>query len=60
MKEIEQIQAERRNKSGTGVSREIRLNKKIPGIIYGDKKDPILISLDEKKLKVQVSESCFF
>ena len=38
MKEIEQIQAERRNKSGTGVSREIRLNKKIPGIIYGDKK----------------------
>ena len=60
MKEIEQIQAERRNKSGTGVSREIRLNKKIPGIIYGDKKDPILISLDEKRLKVQVSDSGFF
>ena len=60
MKEIEQIQAERRNKSGTGISREIRLNKKIPGIIYGDKKDPILISLDEKKLKVQVSDSGFF
>jgi len=60
MKEIEKIEAERREKSGTGVSREFRLNKKIPGIIYGEKKDPILISLDEKKLKMQVSDSGFF
>ena len=40
MKEIEKIEAERREKSGTGVSREFRLNKKIPGIIYGEKKIP--------------------
>jgi len=60
MKEIEKIEAERREKSGTGVSREFRLNKKIPGIIYGEKKDPILISIDEKKLKMQVSDSGFF
>jgi len=60
MKEIEQIKAERREKKGTGVSREYRLKKKIPGIIYGEKKDPILITLDEKKLKMQVSDSGFF
>ncbi len=60
MKEVLQILAEKRTKVGTGVSRDYRLKKKIPGIIYGEKKDPIPISLDEKKLKLQVSDSGFF
>ena len=60
MKEIIQIQAEKRSKLGTGMSREFRSQKKIPGIIYGEKKDPIPISLDEKNLKIQISDSGFF
>ena len=52
MKEIIQIQAEKRSKLGTGMSREFRSNKKVPGVIYGEKKDPIPITLDEKNLKI--------
>lgn len=60
MKEIIQIQAEKRSKLGTGMSREFRSQKRIPGVIYGEKKDPIPITLDEKNLKIQVSDSGFF
>ena len=60
MKEIIQIQAEKRSKLGTGMSREFRSHKKVPGVIYGEKKDPIPITLDEKNLKIQVSDSGFF
>ena len=35
------INAEKRLKTGTGNSREFRSNKLIPGIIYGEKKEPI-------------------
>ena len=45
------INAEKRLKTGTGNSREFRSNKLIPGIIYGEKKEPIPISLNEKELK---------
>ena len=60
MSEIKQILAEKRSKTGTGVSREHRSRKLIPGIIYGEKKEPIPISLDEKKLKSYVNDSGFF
>ena len=42
------------------MSREFRSQKRIPGVIYGEKKDPIPITLDEKNLKIQVSDSGFF
>ncbi|MEE2694904.1 MAG: 50S ribosomal protein L25/general stress protein Ctc [Pseudomonadota bacterium] len=54
------IEAEKRLKTGTGTSRDFRSKKKIPGIIYGEKKDPIPISLDEKDLKIQIADSGFF
>lgn len=60
MKEIVQIQAEKRSKLGTGNSREFRSLKRIPGVIYGEKQDPIPITLDEKNLKIHVSDSGFF
>jgi len=60
MKEIIQIQAEKRSKTGTGNSREYRSKNLIPGIIYGEKKEPILISLDEKNLKIQLNDTGFF
>ena len=60
MKEITKISADKRSKMGTGMSRESRANAKIPGIIYGEKKDPIPISIDEKSLKAQISDSGFF
>jgi len=60
MNDIVQIKVNKRNVSGTGSSRAIRSNKKVPGIIYGEKKDPVLISIDEKVLKLRVQDSGFF
>ena len=60
MSDIVQIKALIREKSGTGYSRELRTNKNVPGIIYGEKKDPILITIDEKTLKTNVQSSGFF
>ena len=51
------IHAEKRLKTGTGNSREFRSNKLIPGIIYGEKKEPIPISLNEKEIKLQLNEA---
>lgn len=60
MSDIVQIKVNKRAVSGTGSSRELRSNKKVPGIIYGEKKDPVLISIDEKVLKIRVQDSGFF
>ena len=54
------INAEKRLKTGTGNSREFRSKQLIPGIIYGEKKEPIPISLNEKELKLQLNDSGFF
>jgi len=58
--EVTQIEAKKRDLVGTGVSRELRGKKMIPCIIYGDKKDPVPIQVDEKKLRVQVNDAGFF
>ena len=54
------IVVSKRENGGTGSSRGLRLEKKIPGIIYGEKKDPIPIILDEKILKVKIKDPSFF
>jgi large subunit ribosomal protein L25 len=58
--EVVQIEAKKRDLVGTGISRDLRGKKMIPCIIYGDKKDPVPIQVDEKKLRVQVNDAGFF
>ena len=60
MSDTVQLKVEKRDKSGTGSSRDLRSKKHIPGIVYGEKKDPILISVDEKILKTTIQDSGFF
>ena len=60
MSENSELIVSKRENSGTGDSRSVRLEKKIPGIIYGDKKDPISVLLDEKILKVKIKDPTFF
>ena len=60
MSQDSHIIATKRKDSGTGNSRSLRLEKKIPGIIYGDKKDPLSVELDEKVLKVKIKDPSFF
>ena len=60
MSQDSQIIANKRENIGTGSSRNLRLEKKIPGIIYGEKKDPIPVTLDEKTLKIKIKDPTFF
>ena len=46
--------AELRDRAGKGAARS-RRSRPVPAVIYGDKKDPIMISLDRKEL---VSAAC--
>ena len=57
---IVKINAEKRLKTGTGNSRDLRSKNLIPGIIYGEKNEPIPIALNEKELKLQLNDTGFF
>ena len=52
----EQIKATKREKAGKGASRAIRLQGSIPAVIYGDKKAPEMISVEEKVLVAEMAK----
>ena len=45
MSKIVQLQAAERDRAGKGASRAVRRESLIPGVVYGDKQDPQLVSL---------------
>ncbi len=47
------LAAQKRERAGKGMARELRRNKMIPAVIYGDKKEPVTIALDEQELKLR-------
>lgn len=47
-----QLNAEIRNVAGKGAARSVRNNKKIPAVIYGDKKEPVTIELDGRSFEM--------
>jgi len=53
------VAAEKRDTKGTGASRRLRRNGKIPGILYGNHKDPVSLVLDSKILHQQFSKEAF-
>ncbi len=48
--ETPKIEAERREKVGTIYSRRLRKTGRLPAVIYGHKKDPVAVSVDEKEI----------
>jgi len=50
MPEIISLNAEPRPRAGKGAARAMRRSGRVPGIVYGDKRDPVLISLDPREL----------
>lgn len=44
------LSAEPRERAGKGASRALRREGRIPAVIYGDKKEPVTIHLDERAL----------
>lgn len=54
------LNATSRTLSGTGGARSVRTSGYVPGIIYGDKKDPQMISMDPKMLMNECMQPGFF
>ena len=60
MEQIAELNANLRTKTGTGESRQNRRENLIPGIIYGEMKDPIAINIEKKVLKKEAQRPDFF
>ena len=55
-----ELQAQERVGRGTGVARALRRQGMIPGIIYGDNKEPEMIAVDYKVLNHECQSLAFF
>jgi large subunit ribosomal protein L25 len=60
MAAVETISAEARDRAGKGAARATRRAGRVPAVIYGDKKEPTLISLDPKQIEKLVSKKTFY
>lgn len=60
MPEIISLSAEPRESAGKGAARATRRAGRVPGIIYGDGKEPTSISLEPRELSRAVSRAGFF
>ena len=58
-KEIPNLVAEARTGTGKGAARQARRNGKVPGIVYGDHKDPVAVQFDFNKLLTQLRAGRF-
>lgn len=54
-----EFKAERRDRAGKGAARALRREGRVPAVIYGDKKDPISISLPYKETEMQIQKGGF-
>jgi large subunit ribosomal protein L25 len=60
MPEIISISAEPRLRAGKGATRAARRGGRVPGIVYGDKQEPVMISLDPRELARALAKPGFF
>ncbi|MDH5489419.1 MAG: 50S ribosomal protein L25/general stress protein Ctc [Rhodospirillaceae bacterium] len=60
MADISTIHAEVRERAGKGAARATRRSGRVPAVIYGDKKDPVTISIDPNELNKYVKRGGFF
>ena len=54
MATVNLIKAAARSRAGKGAARSERRAGRVPGIIYGDGKEPLPISLDYNELKLRI------
>lgn len=60
MPEIITLSAEPRPRAGKSAARATRRAGRVPGIIYGDQKEPVLISLEPRELSRALANRGFF
>ena len=53
------LPAQARERAGKGASRELRRNGRVPAVIYGDKKEPVSVHVEEKLLARMLSTGHF-
>ena len=59
MSEAAILIAEKRDRAGKGTSRALRREGRTPAVIYGDKKEPISVSLETKELVKVINQGSF-
>ncbi len=55
-----QLTAAKREGSGKGTARAVRRENRIPAVIYGDNKTPVLISIEEKPITLEYLKGHIF
>src|SRR5262245_62076049 len=54
MATVKELKATARPQAGKGAARAVRREGRVPGVIYGDNKPPVTISLDSKDLQQRI------
>ena len=57
--EIRTLEGQARERVGKGTARAARRAGRIPAVIYGDKKEPVSITLDDHTIRMQLSKPGF-
>ncbi len=60
MSEISILAAESRERAGKGTARAARRAGRIPAVIYGDKKDPLMLTVEDRVIKRELKRPGFF
>ena len=60
MAQAHPLNAELRERAGKGAARAVRREGRVPGVIYGNKQEPVLISLDPVDLMKEYQNAGFF
>lgn len=54
------LKSESRDRVGKGIARALRRENKVPGVIYGDGKEPVTITLPEKEVMLEYQKGQMF
>ncbi len=60
MANVTTLGAEVRQRAGKGAARQTRRDGRVPAVIYGDRQDPVMISIDPLELSKQLRGPGFF
>lgn len=60
MSEINTLNAQTRDRAGKGAARAARRAGRIPGVIYGNKQDPLLITVEPREFDRELHKPGFF
>ena len=54
------LAAQKRERAGKGIARQLRRDNRVPAVIYGDNKAPVIISLPEKEMRLEFHKGHIF